>query len=297
MVVIVWTCITLATFFYWHRSAEMKAVARMPGWFRGNSSSARGGASSRKDVADSAALRERVERVEREEKTALRVREGESTNGTDVMARLTRLESINGTDLMARLTRLEEELTVLREQVLAGNSRGTRKRVESNARHARVQTHAHTKPRKASSTGDVIIDSSALRYDRVLNTGLGDRLSVYLSVAAAAASVGRDVYVYWHGMHDVRRGSRVGPRHASLSFDEIDLRTVFPHNLKILSSKEEFDSRTANLANIEFSTADDPAEIPGNSSGPFLGLHPEYLKSKKGLDCAYTTVCAIMLRL
>ena len=150
-VVVVWTCTTLATFFFWHRSAEIKAVARMPGWFSGNSSGARRRASSRKDIADSAALRERVERVERHQKTALRVREGESTNGTDAMARLTRLESINGTDLMTRLTRLEEELTVLREQVLAGNSRGARKRAESNARHARVQSHAHTKPRYAPS--------------------------------------------------------------------------------------------------------------------------------------------------
>ena len=164
-VVVVWTCTTLATFFFWHRSAEIKAVARMPGWFSGNSSGARRRASSRKDIADSAALRERVERVERHQKTALRVREGESTNGTDAMARLTRLESINGTGLMAGLTRLEEELTVLRAQVLAGSSRGARKPAESLGRHARVQTHAHTELRKRSSTG------LALRYNRSLDEG------------------------------------------------------------------------------------------------------------------------------
>ncbi len=38
-------------------------------------------------------------------------------------------------------------------------------------------------------------NTKALKYNRLLPTGFGDRISVYLSVSAAAATVGADVYV------------------------------------------------------------------------------------------------------
>jgi len=41
-------------------------------------------------------------------------------------------------------------------------------------------------------------NKKVLKYKRLLPTGFGDRISVYLSVTAAAATVGADVYVYWH---------------------------------------------------------------------------------------------------
>jgi hypothetical protein len=73
-----------------------------------------------------------------------------------------------------------------------------------------------------------------LRYNRALHTGFGDRLSVMLNVAAAAATMSRDVYVFWHG------GTGTQKHHSVMSLDEVEKYVVWPKNLKVLP-KDEFD--------------------------------------------------------
>ncbi len=66
--------------------------------------------------------------------------------------------------------------------------------------------------------------------DRVLNTGFGDRLSVYLTVAAAAATVSGEVYMFWEPQHSSACLASV----CELSFDRIQKYVIWPPNLKIL---------------------------------------------------------------
>jgi hypothetical protein len=60
-------------------------------------------------------------------------------------------------------------------------------------------------------------NTKALKYDRLLSTGFNDRISVYLSVAAAAATVHADAYVYWHDNPSDQRVCKV----CRLAFDSI----------------------------------------------------------------------------
>jgi len=106
------------------------------------------------------------------------------------------------------------------------------------------------------------IRSGPLRYNRELSTGFGDRLSVYLNVAAAAATVGADVYTYWFE-------SAPSLHHAKLSLAEIESFVTWPKNLHVLS-KGQFDIETANYQDIQFNV--DGVE-----------------KSFWGLDSVYTT--------
>ena len=62
-----------------------------------------------------------------------------------------------------------------------------------------VETSTSATPvTQAMSTTQATSTTSALKYDGQLPTDFGDRMSVYLTVVAAAASVGADVFVYWH---------------------------------------------------------------------------------------------------
>ena len=87
-------------------------------------------------------------------------------------------------------------------------------------------------------------NTKAFKYDRLLPTGFGDRISVYLSVAAAAATVGADVYVYWHD-------NASSQRDRTLVFDSIRLFVQWPTNLHVLRGKD-FKEETRNMDAIEF---------------------------------------------
>jgi len=110
--------------------------------------------------------------------------------------------------------------------------------------------------------------SCAFRYDRSLETGFGDRVSVYLCVAAAAATVNRSVYVWWHQCDaDLNH-------HAELCLDEVNKRIVWPSNLHVLSRKD-FYRETANLSDITYNT-------------------PGVLASNLAFDGVYTTAWKTM---
>ena len=126
-----------------------------------------------------------------------------------------------------------------------------------------------------------------LCYDRVLNTGFGDRLSVYLTVAAAAATVSAEVYTFWEHEpiafpkcfptaelnHTTNRSDVVPPSTmacdaasspglccamgywcpiCNVSFDRIQQYVIWPPNLKIFP-KEQYNERKLSCGgNIQF---------------------------------------------
>jgi len=104
---------------------------------------------------------------------------------------------------------------------------------------------------------------NGLRYDRALETGFGDRISVYMSIAAVAATVNESVYVWWY---DCQTYSE---HHAVLCLDKINLHVKWPANLYVLS-KEAFDRETAGLPEITYNT-------------------PGLLASTQAFDGVYTT--------
>lgn len=107
----------------------------------------------------------------------------------------------------------------------------------------------HCKPEiKALATiQNETLSERALRYDRSLETGFRDRISVYLFVAAAAANVNRSVYVWWHACNQDSN------HHAELCLDEVQLRITWPSNLHVLS-RDDFYSKIQNLSNITYNT-------------------------------------------
>lgn len=87
----------------------------------------------------------------------------------------------------------------------------------------------------------------ALKYSRRLPTGFGDRMSVYMTVAAAAASFGADVYVYWHNNpHDEGQ-----PAHARMSYESVEPFVHWPTNLHVLAETDFFE-RTRDMPAIEY---------------------------------------------
>ena len=112
------------------------------------------------------------------------------------------------------------------------------------------------------------LSSEAFRYDRSLGTGFGDRISVYLSVAAAAATVNRSVYVWWHQCNkDIHH-------HSELCLDEVNMRIAWPSNLHVLS-RNDFYRLTVNLSDITYNT-------------------PGVLMSHLAFDSVYTTAWKTM---
>ena len=110
--------------------------------------------------------------------------------------------------------------------------------------------------------------SRAFRYYRSLETGFGDRISVYLNVAAAAATVNRSVYVWWHECN------QDATHLAELCLDEVNMRIVWPSNLHVLS-QEDFCRQTVNLSDIIYNT-------------------PGVLMSNLAFDSVYTTAWKTM---
>jgi hypothetical protein len=71
----------------------------------------------------------------------------------------------------------------------------------------------------------------ALKYSRRLPTGFGDRMSVYITVAAAAASLGADVYAYWHD----NPSDETQPAHARMAYESVEPFVRWPANLHVLA--------------------------------------------------------------
>jgi hypothetical protein len=78
------------------------------------------------------------------------------------------------------------------------------------------------------------VPSHRLCYDRALNTGFGDRLSVYLSVAAAAATVSSEVYTFWEAQPPIDGKCSV----CDLSLDLVQQYVTWPTNLKVLTKQK-----------------------------------------------------------
>ena len=89
-----------------------------------------------------------------------------------------------------------------------------------------------------------------------------------MTVAAAAASLGCDVYVPWH---DNESGSdnEFGSNHAKMNLAQVESYVIWPKNFHLLT-KKEFDVKTANFSNIQY-------DVDGVE------------KSFWALDSAYTT--------
>ena len=284
--ILVWSCITLAGLVQWHRAAGKKTAVRMPGWVRGTGNLSADGLSdnmARLERLEKTAMLLRLEKLERE------LQVGAFTDGTDLTTRLQRLEE----HTLSRTHKLSQEVLPVKED--AAPKVPPRAPPKTNGKHSirqpagPQQEQSYAQKSSDKQTHDVaaapprlspsLPPSSAartpgppLRYRRTLHTGLGDRLSVMLSEAAAASAVGRDVYVFWHTNRGMSR-----KHHSALFLDEIELRAEFPRNLHILPSEQEFDLQTSNMSDIEFTTTNDPKILPG------------YRKSLWGLDSAYTT--------
>jgi len=74
---------------------------------------------------------------------------------------------------------------------------------------------SHQKWSKNTSVKSPIMMS--FKYDRGLKTGFGDRISVLLNVAAAAATVNAHVFVWWH------EGRKERTHHADMSLAEVNM--------------------------------------------------------------------------
>jgi hypothetical protein len=90
---------------------------------------------------------------------------------------------------------------------------------------------------------------TTLKYSRRLPTGFGDRMSVYLAVAAAAATVGADVYVSWCDNPD----DQAQPTHARIAFQSIHPFVRWPQNLHVLSDTD-FAQQTRNMSAMEYNS-------------------------------------------
>ena len=88
-----------------------------------------------------------------------------------------------------------------------------------------------------------------LCYDRVLNTGFGDRLSVYLTVAAAAATVSGEVYTFWEAK-PIEGTCSV----CDVSFDSVQQYVTWPPNLKILTKQKYHEIAMNCSGNIQYNT-------------------------------------------
>jgi hypothetical protein len=89
--------------------------------------------------------------------------------------------------------------------------------------------------------------TKGLKYNRLLTTGFGDRMSVYLTVAAAAATVGADVYVYWHDNPDDLGVCEV----CRLAYEPIRPFVRWPANMHVLR-QVEFEEQTQHMDTIEY---------------------------------------------
>lgn len=129
-----------------------------------------------------------------------------------------------------------------------------------------------------------------LRYDRVLETGFGDRISVYMSIAAIAATVNESVYVWWHECLDRSE------HHAELCLHEINMHVKWPANLHVLS-KKDFDKETASLPEITYNAG---GLLPSNQA--FDGVYTTAWKTmrlpgmltqphKRSFEKSYRQVC------
>jgi hypothetical protein len=72
-------------------------------------------------------------------------------------------------------------------------------------------------------------------------------MSVYLTVAAAGAAVGADVYVYWHDNPD----DPVQPTHARIAYEAVRSSMRWPPNMHVLS-ESEFHRQTRHMPLIEY---------------------------------------------
>ena len=90
-------------------------------------------------------------------------------------------------------------------------------------------------------------NTKALKYNRLLPTGFGDRMSVYLTVAAAAATVGADVYVYWHDNPDDQMVCEV----CRLGYETIRPFVRWPVNMHVLR-EVDFEGKTQHMDTIEY---------------------------------------------
>ena len=90
-------------------------------------------------------------------------------------------------------------------------------------------------------------NKKALKYSRRLHTEFGDRISVYLTVAAAAETVGADVYVYWHDNPDDQGVCEV----CRLAFEPIRPFVRWPANIHVLR-EEDFEGQTRHMDAIEY---------------------------------------------
>jgi len=113
----------------------------------------------------------------------------------------------------------------------------TFRQLKSKFSHVRASSMSNNKSVMSSPN-----TTKVLKYDRLLPTGFGDRVSVYLSVAAAAATVGADVYVYWHDNPSDKRGCSV----CSLAFESISHFVQWPANLHVLR-KADFKEKTRHM--------------------------------------------------
>jgi len=269
---LMWACITLAGMVHWHRARTRLKTGLRPQSTDGHNASQR--AFIEAGVGQHTDRAELLERLERLEKTLYVPGTGNSATGGHV-----------SDDLLARLARLEKSVKPTQAESLTG-TRSQQQHIPGAAQQSADSSIRYAQPAEPQPIGQPPQGGAgpppmgqqqqqqqqpALRYNRPLHTGLGDRLSVFLTVAAAARSVGRDVYMYWHS----NRGMNY-MHHAALSLEEVEQAVVFPRNLKVLT-KQEFDLRTSNLSEIEWSTTNDPKILPGIQ------------KSLWGLDSAYTT--------
>ncbi len=82
-----------------------------------------------------------------------------------------------------------------------------------------------------------------LKYDRRLCTGLGDRLSVFLAVAAMARALNAVCYVYWceDNPHS----------HLFYKWSDISMHMRFPSSLVVLT-KKDFDRKTKDMISLNY---------------------------------------------
>ena len=85
--------------------------------------------------------------------------------------------------------------------------------------------------------------ATPLCYDRKLASGFGDRLAVYLTLAAIGRAEKREVYAFWHEEN--------GNRHYNLDLTKIRRFVLWPRNLHILS-KNEFDKKKGQCILIQY---------------------------------------------
>lgn len=83
---------------------------------------------------------------------------------------------------------------------------------------------------KVKGVGFDLNVTKPLCYDRALKSGFGDRLSVYMTLAAIGRALKREVYAYWHEEN--------GKEHYKLNLTKIRQLVSWPQNLHILHKYE-----------------------------------------------------------